>query len=297
MDQLLVLDIGGTFTKVAYLTIHESLIDFQEIKTPNNFEDLLNIIDQYVDARLQGIAISAPGSVRENGSIKGYSAVPFIHQINIKKELTEKYHVPIIMENDANCAAIAELFDGAGLNLNSFACLVCGTGIGGALVINRQLFKGANVHSGEFGYMIMDHTNGLLQTWSDLGSSSALSRRLNHVPPYGNVWTGYNVFELAEKGHKEASASLDLFYKTLAIGIFNLQYAIDPEAILIGGGITRQPSFLKKLDLEFDAIFQQLSYASIKPNVEICHHLDHAQLVGAGYLWKQSHKRGDKIVY
>ncbi|MFC7786787.1 ROK family protein [Rossellomorea sp. GCM10028870] len=299
MEFLLTIDIGGTFIKLALISITGQLVEKEEVSTPQSIEEFSDVIDQYYKRMkkysLIGISISSPGSVTDTGHVLGYSAVPFIHEHNVKHLLSKRYGLPVFMENDANCAALSELWKGAARECETFACIVCGTGVGGALVMNKKLVKGANLHGGEFGYSILasDTHENVYETWSEMGSSSALSRRLKHQPPYFEGWTGPRVFEQAGKHHVEARKSLDSFFSTLAIGIFNIQYIVDPEKILVGGGITRQPDFLEELEQRMDRLLEAKPIAKVRPSISLCHYLDEAQLVGTAYGWLKEYRKDD----
>lgn len=299
MDYILTIDIGGTFTKLAYISTCGQLKEKVETDTPKSSHDFFQLVDGYFEKHKQmydviGIGVSSPGSVTEYGEVLGYSAVPFIHEVNVKQELGQRYSLPVFMENDANCAALAEMWNGAADGIQTYACIVCGTGIGGAIVINQKLYKGANLHGGEFGYTILNHIreSGVYNTWSELGSSSAITRRMNNVAPFYEKWTGEKVFELAKAGEAEAVQSVDTFFHSLAVGIFNIQYTLDPEKILVGGGVSRQPAFLEELSVRLDAILEAKPISKVRPSVSLCHYLDQAQLFGAAVGWKDNYWKG-----
>ncbi|WP_417898722.1 ROK family protein [Bacillus haimaensis] len=300
MNYILTIDIGGTFTKLACMSTCGNLMEKEETDTPKLFCDFLQLVQRYHEKyknihHIVGIAISSPGSVTESGDVLGYSSVPFIHEHNLKVLLEQHYALPVFMENDANCAALAEMWNGAATEVDTYACIVCGTGIGGALVINKKLHKGANLHGGEFGYAILDHDRKTesYHTWSELGSSSAITRRMKDEAPFYENWTGPLVFEQAKKSHDAAAGSIDTFFHTLALGIFNIQYILDPEKILIGGGVTRQPAFMKELTVRLDEIYTAKPFAAIRPSISICHYQDQAQLYGAALGWKDNYWKGE----
>ncbi|WP_157911773.1 ROK family protein [Alteribacter populi] len=296
MSVLLTVDIGGTYTKLALVSNNLQLLEESQVDTPATFQQLVQALTHYykqtvTNYQIKGIAISSPGSVKDTGEVLGYSSVPFLHEQNIKVGIEKRYDLPVSIENDANCAALAEKWNGAACDVETYACIVVGTGVGGAIVINNQLHKGANLHGGEFGYAIMssERQENTYDTWSIVGSSSAITRRLKEEPPFFDGWTGELAFEYAKKDHAEAKKTIDEFFHSLAVGVFNIQYMIDPEKILIGGGVTRQPGFMDQLHRQLDRIYENLSFASIHPNVQLCRHLDKAQLLGAAYVWKEKY--------
>ncbi|MDQ0255861.1 putative NBD/HSP70 family sugar kinase [Evansella vedderi] len=300
MNCLLTIDIGGTFTKFGLVSTEGELTERQQNPTPETLTQFLSLVEIYYHKHqnhygIQGIAISCPGSVTESGKILGYSSVPFLHKENIRERVERYFQLPTTVENDANCVALGEMWNGAAKGMDTFACIVCGTGIGGSIVMNGKLHKGVNLHGGEFGYVLFSNTNEEFHTWSELGSSSALTRRLRQTAPYYENWTGPLVFENAEE-HKEANESVALFFRTLAMGVFTIQYIIDPEKIIIGGGITRQESFMKELTAHLDVLFEAKPFAKVRPNVSVCQNLDNAQLFGAAHVWLEKYGRGVSIV-
>ncbi|WP_342515647.1 ROK family protein [Sutcliffiella sp. FSL R7-0096] len=300
MECILTIDIGGTFTKIACISRAGKLEGKKEIETPGSCKSFLQWVQNQFKTyskkySIIGIGVSSPGSVSSTGDVLGYSSVPFVHEQNVKQLLEEYFKLPVFMENDANCAALAEMWNGAAATIDTYACVICGTGIGGAIVINKKLYKGANLHGGEFGYILLDREFSASSTWSELGSSSAITRRLKKADPYFEKWSGPLVFEQAKAGHPEARKSLDTFFQTLAVGVFNIQYMLDPEKILIGGGITRQPGFLNELSKKLNEVLASKPFAEIRPSLSLCHYLDQAQLYGAAVGWKECYEKGDTV--
>ncbi|WP_025027141.1 ROK family protein [Caldalkalibacillus mannanilyticus] len=300
MNYIVAIDIGGTFTKLAVVSSQGQLMERKEQETAHSCQEFMDSVRAYYEQQrkqyeIQGIALSSPGSVTDAGDILGCSSAPFIHEQNLMLEIEKEFHLPASIENDANCAALAEMWNGAAQQVGTYACIVCGTGIGGALVIDQKLYKGVHLHGGDFGYAILasDLTSGSYMTWSEGGSSSALTRRLQEEAPFYEAWTGQLVFQQASQGHAAARKSLDTFFHTLAVGIFNIQYIVDPEKIFIGGGITRQPSFMAELDTQLTKLYEAKPFARIRPSVALCYHRDQAQLYGAAYVWFEKYgKRG-----
>ncbi|MDZ5711417.1 ROK family protein [Jeotgalibacillus haloalkalitolerans] len=281
MTLVLAVDIGGSFVKSAVTRPDGQLYDFQKVATPTSLDAFMLVMDQLVDANdIQGIAISSPGSIESSGLNVGYSAVPYLYHENLKVLCEGRYGVPVSIENDGNCAALAEYECGAAEGIASFVCIVIGTGIGGGIVHHGELLRGAHLHAGEFGYLMLDMANG--NTWSETGSSSALTKRAGFL-------NGEEVFKRA--GHSpEAASALEHFFHTLAAGIFSIQYILDPQRVLLGGGITQQSAFLKGINEAIEALYRQKSYAAVKPEIRLCQAGSHAQLTGAVHLWKKQWK-------
>src|SRR5699024_1045187 len=144
---------------------------------------------------VEGVAFSFPGTVNnEKGMIQGISAISYIYQFPIYQELSETLQVPISMEIVANSAAIEEVWCGAARHCNNVLFVVIGTGIGGAIITNGILQRGAHICSGEFGSMILD--NG--KSFSKLGTAANMERRFSSKRE--GTYTGEQVFQLADDG-------------------------------------------------------------------------------------------------
>ena len=100
------------------------------------------------------------------------TALPYIHGPNIRELLQERTHLPVEIENDANCAGLAEGWIGAAKDVKDYLCIVIGTGIGGAIVLDKKIRHGKNRFAGEFGYMMMEDYLGqkIGKTWSSLAA-------------------------------------------------------------------------------------------------------------------------------
>lgn len=238
---------------------------------------------------ISGVALSMPGAVDvETGFIKGITAIPYIHGPNIKELVQERTSLPVELENDANCAGLAEGWTGAAKEVRDFICIVIGTGIGGALVLDNKVRHGSHLFGGEFGYMLLeDYLNVPIgESWSSLAATWGLvmqvAKRKNLDP---NTLNGITVFKMAEDGDVEVQEEIDKFIKRLAVGIYNLQYIIDPERILIGGAISKRDGLIDKINDKLKVM---------KPNEECldiqvvpCHFGNDANLVGALYHFLQ----------
>ena len=238
---------------------------------------------------LKGIAISVPGAVNvETGHIGGVTALPYIHGPSLKELLQERTHINVEIENDANCAGLAEGWIGAAKDVKDYLCIVIGTGIGGAIVLDKKIRHGRNRYAGEFGYMIMEDyfEEPLGKTWSSLAAIGGLIQQVakrEGMDP--NSLTGQKVYEMAEDGNKEIRDEIQKFVKRLAVGIYNLQYVIDPEKILIGGAISTREGFIEQLN---DSLRQMKhNEDSLTIQVERCQFGNDSNLIGALYHFIQ----------
>lgn len=290
MKRYLSIDIGGTSMKYGVLDEEGRILESGSKVTPDTLEKMYQVIEDifkmYKDNDLQGLALSMPGAVdSEAGVIGGSSALDYIHGPHIKQDLEKCLNVRVELENDANCAALAEVWKGAGSDVDDCCFIVSGTGIGGAVVKNRRIHKGQHLHGGEFGYMIADFNfeTKEMETWSHVGSTVAVIRAIAKAK--GVDVSSLDGKEIFDHYHEDADyeKAVDKFYYVLANGIYNLQYAYDPQKIIIGGGISVRDDLLDEINQRLDVIFSRFTHAKIRPVVLTCQYHNDANLLGALY--------------
>lgn len=289
MKAYMVFDIGGTYIKYAVMNENGTKLEGGKVPTPQEgLEEFLQKISEVVTLyrqsyNLHGIALSSPGAVDvKSGYIGGASAIPYIHNVPITELIRNRTDLDVSIENDANCAALAEGWLGAAKETDYYICVVIGTGIGGSIVMNHTILRGASLHGGEFGYMIMGDplNNPLRSTWSQVASTNALVQEVERRKSLekGSL-DGERVFRMAAEGDAVADDCITIFYKKLASGIYNIKYALDPEKILIGGGISKRPEVIAGINQELKQLKDEISTLDI--TVEACHFDNDANLIGA----------------
>ena len=289
------IDIGGTAIKVGISDEFGNLIHKDSLDVYHEKEALLKHLSDWIKKAsdsylIDGVAMSIPGAVdSKTGLVGGSSAIPCIHEVNWKLELGKLTNLPISIENDANCAALAEAFNGAGEKLNDLLFLVCGTGIGGAIVKDGKIHHGKHFHGGEFGYMLMEEDDGEFYNFSNVASTMSLVRKAR-AHYNDETYDGIRVFEEAAKGDEFCIQIIERFYLNLAKGIFNLQYMYDPEMILIGGAISGRDDFLDRLNEALDYLLKKIKIAKVRPKLGICKHKADANLIGALAHFLQEYK-------
>ncbi|AEB06643.1 ROK family protein [Coriobacterium glomerans PW2] len=299
---LAVIDIGGTSVKFA-LYRHEGdatgLCCRAAVPTPSDLSAFYAVVEDAVAqmrriADIEGVAISSPGAVdQDEGRIGGASAVPYIHGFQIVEELERRLAAPVAIENDANCAALAESLSGAARDVKDAVFLILGTGVGGAVVIDGKVHRGRHLLAGEFGFILQ--ASG--RTVSDAGTIVNAAKRFNAAR--GTVCSGKELFELAHSGVagiecEQARAEVDAMCHVLATTIFNLQYSIDPDCFVIGGGISQNPALLPDLERALDDVMARVAIARVRPDIRIAKHQAEANLLGAVFNFEQQMRRGRK---
>lgn len=291
MKKYVSIDIGGTAIKYGLLSEKGEILRRSERKTesykggPSILKKAVEITRNFCKTEeISGICISTAGMVdTKKGAI--FHAAPLIPNytgINFKKTLEEKFKVPCEVENDVNCAGLAEFVSGAAMGSKSSLMLTIGTGIGGSLILDGKVFHGFSGSACEVGYMHM-----LGSDFQTLGAASILTRK---VAEWKNerteTWNGYYIFEEAKKGDELCIRAIDEMCDVLGLGIANICYVINPEVVVLGGGIMAQEEFLKKR-IE-NAVDKYLipSIAS-KTRIAFAKHRNDAGMLGAFYHFCQ----------
>ncbi|MHC5248326.1 ROK family protein [Enterococcus sp. LJL90] len=297
------IDIGGTSIKYGLVNVAGQVSQSGKIKTDHSLEGLLNdltaIITEFQkEEQVEGVGISAPGIIQSDGFMTTGGAIRELYGVNLKELIEKRVQLPIFVENDANAAAIAEQWVGNAQGKMNYLCVVIGTGMGGGIIINDQIYRGAHGMAGEFGFMVTKdvvdandvEAASLNQTASVIGG---ICNQYNKLQPDAEpIFSSEKIMELAEAKDANAVKVMANFYHNLGVGLLNLISCFDPEVVLIGGGISENQQFMENLrssltDLEtnhqsikflMDKTFAEVLPAKLKNN---------AGLIGAVY---QVHK-------
>lgn len=201
------------------------------------------------DHKLSGIAVSTAGQInrKEGTVIYATDSLPGYTGLNIKQELESEFGLPVTVDNDVNCAAVGEYWKGAAKQVDQFLCMTLGTGIGGAIVINGEIYDGAAYSAGEFGHMNL-YPGGEPCTCGDEGcyeryaSSQALSKRArNIIEDYDSL---PDLFWRAKNEDKLAESVINRWVDDVALGIKTLVHIFNPPMVVIGGGVSEQGDYL-----------------------------------------------------
>lgn len=206
--------------------------------------------------QVRSAGIGIPGTVnQENGSVEyannfGFEQVPFVNM------LRALFPCPLYAENDAKAAAWGEYRYGAGRGVSSLLAVTLGTGVGGGLILDGKIWEGFNGAAGEIGHMVIRRggrpctcgRRGCLEAYASASALCALAKeRAGQTPDSmlnlscgGDLekLNGRAVFDCADQGDPAAAAVLDEFLDSLAEGVANLVNILQPEAVLIGGGLS-----------------------------------------------------------
>ncbi len=249
----IVLDIGGTALKSAVFNNEtKQLEEIRECPAQGHLGgahivDLAvrTIYDYEKITKFSAIGISTAGQVNptDGSIIFANKNIPGYTGIGLRHIMQQEFHVPTIVENDVNAAAIGEAYFGAGVNKKDFVCLAYGTGIGGALYLNGSLYHGSSFSAGEFGAIVThpedrhpeeDFFSGCYEKYA---STTALVKK---AMEYNSALTsGRLIFEQFD--NPDVRTIIDAWITEIVYGLVSITHTMNPSCIILGGGILEQP--------------------------------------------------------
>lgn len=238
----------------------------QEIIVKKMIELCKKIIEEsgVESGSIKSIGIGCPGTCDDKRGVIVYENKLSMRNVPVRAEFAKHFDIPVHMENDANCAALAESFFGAAKGYDTSVTITLGTGIGGGIIIDRKIFSGFNFAGSEMGHTVIvvdgkQCTCGRKGCWEEYSSGKALvSSAAGEIEKDKNTIMldmaggdiskvdGEIIFAAAKKGDEIASRVVSGYIKYLAEGITNIVNTIMPEIFVIGGGVCRQGDYLLK---------------------------------------------------
>lgn len=244
------IDIGGTTIKADLYDVNgKNLRAYKEVatqidydhQTNNILEQVCCLVDEYLQHySVEGVGISTAGVVNsKTGEVvyAGYT-IPNYRGTNFVKTIKHKFNLSATVENDVNCAALGEAWCGNAKGISNVIMITIGTGIGGSILIDGNLMRGYNFTAGEVGYLPVKGTD-----WQNIASTTALLK-LYKEKKGGRFHTGRSFFKAVRQEDPDAIETLDIFIDNLAEGILMISYLLNPEAVILGGGILSESSLI-----------------------------------------------------
>ena len=301
------IDVGGTKAQAVVLDQAGVVVDTAQRPTPRGDHSLTALIDVLTelagDVGHEGsVGVGVPGLVTRTGVLRAAPNLDGVADFAIADLLSERFGSEVRVDNDATCATVAEWLLGAGRGVNDMMLVTLGTGIGGGVVANGHLQRGANGFAGEFGHMVVDPSGPLCPCgrrgcWERYASGSGLAmlardaatgHRLRNVVRHAagdpQAVRGEHVQAAARDGDAEALAVIDDFGRWVALGLANLTNALDPELFVLGGGLAAAPDlYLEPIRRWYGELLYQPHLRPI-PRIEFAQWGPLAGAVGAALL-------------
>jgi len=292
------IDLGGTKIAAIVLNHDGEILAKRRIPAPRgSYRKTVEAIGELVISldrqagKNSGIGIGIPGSISPvTGCVQNANST-WLNEKPFKQDVEELLQRPVRMANDANCFALSEAVDGAGAGATSVFGVILGTGCGGGLSINGNILDGPNGISGEWGHNPLpwpdQHENpgprcwcgrrGCMETWVSGPGLSA-----DHKRRSGQNYTAEEIAARAAKGEADARRTLDRHVSRLARGLAMVVNIIDPERIVLGGGLSAMDHLYDELPaLMQPHLFCKEAALRILPP----HHGPDSGVRGAAWLW------------
>ena len=296
-------DIGGTKIAVGVVRDDGVVLSRRECLTlpENGYADALQRVELMLrevsanSGELDGIGVGCPGPLDPfSGTIHQVGTLPGWEGAQIARELQTRFGVNVAVENDADAAALAEFHWGSASSCSSFVYITVSTGIGGGIVLDGKLYRGAKGAHPEFGHHVLDASGpscycGARGCWESLASGLAMTAWMKTVAPEMPSMSASAICERATLGDPLALKAMQRQAHYLGLGLANIVTLFMPERIALGGGVMRSSSlFLRETKQIVSTICTQVPVAQ---TVIECAELGaDVGLLGAAQCWLQRYR-------
>ncbi|WP_226618330.1 ROK family glucokinase [Cytobacillus firmus] len=309
-------DLGGTTTKLAFINYYGEIMHKWEIPTDNS-EEGKNItinIAKAIDHKLEeldlskdkiiGIGMGAPGPVNlATGVVYNTVNLGWKDNYPLKDLLEVETSLPVIIDNDANCAALGEMWKGAGNGAKDLVCVTLGTGVGGGVIANGDIVQGVSGAAGEIGHITSIPVDGAQCNCGKTGcletiaSATGIVRQaleslesggegaLSQLYKANGFITAKDVFDSARNGDETSLLTVNNTAMHLGLALANIANTLNPEKIVLGGGVSRAGDILLKPVI---ANFIKFAFPGVKEStvIDIATLGNDAGVIGAAWLAK-----------
>src|SRR5688500_15268850 len=302
-------DLGGTNLRAAIIDETGQIISRVHHETPQAAKSADEIVRALLAAArkceselsdrgaIQAASVVVPGLVNSsNKLVIQVPAIPCLDNFALKEVLAKELGWPVVLENDANAAALGEMWMGAARGCRTIICITLGTGVGGGIILDGKLWRGADGSAGEVGHTPVDPQGGVKCKCGSTGclemfaSGTAIVRLTREALPRhphsilgGDGLSAKEVFEAGMKGDTLALEVFERMGRSLGIGIANLLNLLNPEVVVIGGKVANAwPLFGEALQQEIRLRAFPLPAKSVRIVPAECG--DDAGLLGAAKL-------------
>lgn len=301
------IDLGGTKTEVAVLDDRGAFRLRRRVPTPAGdyragiatIAALVREADQV--ARDCTVGVGIPGAISPaTGRVKNANST-WLNGKPLQEDLEAALGRPVRIENDANCLAVSEAIDGAAAGAHCVLGVILGTGVGAGICFDGRAHAGRNSIAGEWGHNPLPASSadewagppcwcgrrGCIETW--LSGPGLVADYRRHRQPHDRgpataEVEARTVFRLADQGDEVAAAALDRWLDRLARGLAGVVNLLDPDAIVVGGGLSNATRIYRELPRRWGAhVFSDRVDTVIVP----ARHGDSSGVRGAAWLWKE----------
>jgi len=236
---ILGIDLGGTNVSIGLLK-EKKLIKKLSAPSPadknlqESLDILKNIIKPLVSTDVEALGIGVPSVVDvKNGIVYNVTNIPAWKEVPLKDILEKEFKIPVYINNDSNCFALGEKKFGKGTSYNNLVVITLGTGVGAGVIINNELYCGNNTGAGEIG--CIKYLNGIYEDYCASGFFRDFYKT-----------TGKKAAEKAQLGDEKSLEIWDIYGKHLGNLIQSTLFAYDPDAVILGGSISKAYKYFEK---------------------------------------------------
>lgn len=264
------IDIGGTTVKLGLFDLNGELLDKLEIETRKTekgryiLSDIAKSIEGILNERkikkeeVLGVGVGVPGPVKEDGTVLGCVNLGW-PVFNVSTELEKILGLPVKVANDANIAALGEMFKGGGKGYKNMIMVTLGTGVGGGVIINGKVLAGNNGAGGEIGHISVNphekiscncgkkgcleqyaSATGIVKLAKDALEKENCESKLRDIKEI----TAKDIFDFAKENEQLSLEVVDKFASILGRALANISCICDPEVFVIGGGVSKAGDIL-----------------------------------------------------
>ena len=311
------IDLGGTNIVVGVVDKENNIIGKAERKTnlprpaENIFADMYAAALDALDKAglslkdIEYVGLGTPGAVEPESGVITYSANLFFHNVPAKQMLEDLFGKMAFVGNDANCAAFGEFIAGAGKYARDMIAVTLGTGVGGGIILNKQLLTGFNGAAGEIGHMVIQVDGescncGRKGCWETYASATALIRMtaellkktddpiLKRVIEQEGEINAKVAYQAAREGSQVCAQLCEEYAKYIATGVLNLINMLQPEVICIGGGVSHEGDALLQPILEYvkKESYTRDNAEDLQTSIKLAELGNDAGIIGAALLYK-----------
>lgn len=293
MKKYVCIDIGGTAIKSGIVNAAGDILVRSEMGTEAEkggsaiLGKTVGIVEAFQKSEeIQGICISTAGMVDVDKGEIFYAAplIPNYAGTKFKSVMEKRFQIPCEVENDVNCAGLAESISGAAKHSVNTVMLTIGTGIGGCIIIDKKVFHGFSNSACEVGYMHMFDSD-----FQTLGAASTLTKKVaERKCGESKDWPGRRIFEAAKSGDEICVRAIEEMVDILGRGIANICYVLNPQTVVLGGGIMSQEAYLKK-KIEAALVKYLVPDIARRTAIEFALYRNDAGMLGAFYHFMERH--------